>query len=121
MNNVELGNEGEEIASDYLKKNNHKILKRNFRCKLGEIDIISIDRNTGELVITEVKTRTNKKFGEAREAIDKQKQKHIASATKYFVFQNCLFNTPLRFDAIEVYIINEDILINHIRNCDIKQ
>jgi len=50
-----IGNEGEEIAAKYIIKNNYKIIKRNYREKYGEIDIISKDSD-GSLVFIEVKT-----------------------------------------------------------------
>ena len=40
----EIGKKGEEIAAKYLEQNNYKIIKQNFRCKQGEIDIIAIDK-----------------------------------------------------------------------------
>ena len=51
----ELGNIGEQIAAEYLENNNYQIIKRNFYCKNGEIDIIAKDNN--EFVFVEVKTR----------------------------------------------------------------
>jgi putative endonuclease len=56
-----LGKTGEAEAQKYLLKENYKILEINFRCRLGEIDIIAQD---GEyLVFIEVKTRTSNLFG----------------------------------------------------------
>ena len=40
----EIGKKGEKLAAEYLEQNNYKILKQNFRCRQGEIDIIAIDR-----------------------------------------------------------------------------
>ena len=57
--NQTLGRFGEEKACNYLKKNNYKIIERNFRCRQGEIDIIAKDLSKNELVFIEVKTRLN--------------------------------------------------------------
>ena len=57
MNNIALGIYGEKLALKYLKKQKYKILEKNFRCALGEIDIVAKD---GEfLVFVEVKKRKN--------------------------------------------------------------
>ena len=52
MNNKNIGDLGEKIASDFLKKQGYKIIERNYECKQGEIDIIAIDKK--ELVFIEV-------------------------------------------------------------------
>ena len=62
-----VGKTGEEIAEIYLIKNGYKILERNFSCRQGEIDIIA--RDIKEIVFVEVKTRTNKKYGEPIDSI----------------------------------------------------
>lgn len=56
----DFGNSGEDIAVQYLKKHGHIILKRNFYCKQGEIDIITKDKN--EIVFVEVKSRSDTGF-----------------------------------------------------------
>ena len=61
------GKIGEKVAQEYLIKNDYEILVKNFRCKQGEIDIIAKDKN--ELVFIEVKTRTNKKYGNPIDAV----------------------------------------------------
>lgn len=53
----EIGNLGEEIAFEYLKKKGYIIKERNFKRKWGEIDIVAIDKKTKEIVFVEVKTR----------------------------------------------------------------
>ena len=71
----ELGNIGEQIAVEYLEKNNYQILKRNFYCRQGEIDIIAKDKK--EIVFIEVKTRSNLKYGRPAEAVNTQKLQHM--------------------------------------------
>lgn len=114
MNKKELGKFGENQAVSFLKKQDCKILERNFACKQGEIDIIAKDKD--ELVFLEVKTRKNDFFGRAAEAVDNLKQKHIKSAAKYYLYSNNLMNTFIRFDVIEVYVKNNRVFINQIRN-----
>lgn len=120
INNKQIGRRGEEIAANYLAKNDYYILEKNFRCKIGEIDIIAFDKEEKKIVSIEVKTRRSIKYGLPREAVDKKKQKHIISATKYYLLINKLMNYKIRFDVIEVYLIGDIYKINHIKNCDFK-
>ena len=110
---VELGRYGEQIVVEYLQKNKYKILKRNFYCKQGEIDIIAKDRN--EIVFIEVKTRTNVNFGRPSESVNIIKQKHIYEAAKYFLYKSGLLDRLIRIDVVEVLIDNEKFNINHIK------
>lgn len=115
-----LGNNGEKIASEYLEKNHYEIIKRNFRCKQGEIDIIAYDNKNREYVFVEVKTRTNFEYGKPVDSVNKMKQKHIVSATKYYIYLHNLKNKYIRFDIIEIYK-KDQYIINHIKNVEINQ
>ena len=115
-----LGNNGEKIASEYLEKNHYEIIKRNFRCKQGEIDIIAYDDKNREYVFVEVKTRTNFEYGKPVDSVNKMKQKHIVSATKYYIYLHNLENKYIRFDIIEIYK-KDQYIINHIKNVEINQ
>lgn len=107
------GKSGEEIASDYLKQKGYTILERNFRCKQGEIDIIAMDKE--EIVFIEVKTRRNRHYGLASEAVNKQKKKHLINSIRYYIHIRNLQNDFIRIDVIEIYIKNRNIQINHIK------
>ena len=107
------GKNGEEIAENYLKSLGYEIIEKNFLCKQGEIDIVALDKN--EIVITEVKTRTNNEYGTPAEAVDLKKQKHLYNAAKYYLYKRKLEKAFVRFDVIEVFIQNEKIIINHIK------
>ncbi|HEY8390450.1 MAG TPA: YraN family protein [Clostridia bacterium] len=103
--NVQKGRIGEARAEAYLKKIGYKILKTNYRCSSGEIDIIALDGKT--LVFLEVKSRANTAYGSPSEAVNYKKQQHIAKAAVTYIKQNNLFDMPARFDVIE--IIDDDI------------
>lgn len=107
------GNSGEEIASAYLENLGYKILVRNFQCRQGEIDIIALDND--EFVFVEVKTRTNKMYGEAVEAVNNIKKLHIWKTAEYYIYLKHLEDKTIRFDVIEVYLYNNEIKINHIK------
>lgn len=109
----EIGQNGENIAGNYLENEGYVIVERNFRCKQGEIDIIAIDKR--EIVFIEVKTRRNNKYGNPAEAVDNIKQKHIRKASKWYVHINNLYNYFIRFDVIEIYFKKNSYRINHIK------
>lgn len=110
----EIGRWGENIASQYLEQNNYKVIDRNFLCRQGEIDIIAKDISKKELVFIEVKTRSNLKYGNPADSVNKTKQKHITQAIRYYIFKNNIKNIPIRIDVVEVYIV-QNCKINHIK------
>ena len=111
----ETGKTGEDVVEQYLIQNDYKIMGRNFRCNFGEIDIIARDLKKQEIVFIEVKTRNSKTYGEASEAVDYYKKKHILKSAKYFVWINKLESEYIRIDVIEVYLSKDDKpRINHI-------
>ena len=110
-----LGQYGENMACNYLKNNNYQIVERNYRCKLGEIDIIAMDAIKNELVFIEVKTRSNFLFGSPSQAVNKTKQKHILNVAKYYIYTHNIKNMFLRFDVIEIYVEESTFKINHIK------
>ena len=104
---------GEKVACDYLKNKGYTIIERNFRCKMGEIDIIAWKNN--EIIFIEVKTRSSNLFGEPIEAVNKPKQKHLINTVKYYIYLNQLENEFIRLDVIEVYLKEKSYKINHIK------
>ena len=104
------GDFGEEKAAKYLKKQRYKILKRNFKNKIGEIDIIA--KQGKSTVFVEVKTRTDETFGFASEAVNLRKQQKIRDVAILYAQKEGI--SDMRFDVVEVYL-KED-RINHIVN-----
>ena len=96
-----MGKNGDTEAIKYLESEGYKIICRNFKCMKGEIDIIA--HNNENIIFVEVKTRTSTKYGEAKEAIDSEKQRHIYEAARYFMYINRIEEAYARIDAIEVY------------------
>ncbi len=113
MNNIEKGKLGENISVDYLIKNGYKILERNYRNKIGEIDIIAL--YDGILVFIEVKSRSNINYGYAFEAVNLKKQRKIINTSSIYIKSNGLGNYQLRYDIVEVYLTKNNN-INHIEN-----
>ncbi len=109
-----LGKTGENLACEYLKYNKIKVLDRNFKNKIGEIDIIAKE---GDIVaFIEVKTRSSYMYGTPAEAVNYTKQqKIIKTALSWITDKN--YEGEIRFDVIEV-LINENSKpdINYIKN-----
>ena len=70
-----LGRSGEQAAADYLESCGLRILDRNWRCAVGEIDIVAVDRRT--LVVVEVKSRTGTRCGSPLEAVTRAKRARL--------------------------------------------
>ena len=119
MNQKQIeGKNGERIAIRYLETEGYKIICKNFRCLQGEIDIIAKDNEN--IVFVEVKTRTSFKYGEAKEAVNGTKQKHIHKAIEYYLYKNKLEDAFVRIDVIEVYIMNRTNKDKSHKTCSIK-
>jgi putative endonuclease len=97
---LSLGKSGEDIAVDFLKDNGYKIIARNYKIKLGEIDIIAEDKGT--LCFVEVKTRSSDKFGLPVEAVKKAKQQQISRVALMYLKDKSLFDKKSRFDVVSI-------------------
>ena len=113
INRKETGDFGENIARVFLESKNYEIVAQNYRFMRREIDIIA---KSGEyIVFIEVKTHTTAKFGIPAEKVNLNKQKHIISAAKGWLFENDTKLQP-RFDVIEIYIKKDKNYVRHIEN-----
>ena len=102
QNNRKIGAYEENIATKYLSDNGYKILEKNFFTKIGEIDIIAIDKDDF-LCFIEVKYRKSKNFGEGFEAVDKKKQSRIYSSARiYMCLNNIKEDRKCRFDVVSI-------------------
>ncbi|ARU30477.1 YraN family protein [Sulfuriferula sp. AH1] len=94
---VSRGAAAEQMAADYLARQGLTLVERNFRCRLGEIDLIMRDGQT--LVFVEVRQRASRQFGGAAASIDSRKQqKLVATAQLYLAKLGKM--PPCRFDAV---------------------
>lgn len=105
MKNKLLGKYGEDIVSNYISKNGMSIVKRNYSCKSGEIDIIASQGDT--IVFIEVKTRTSEKYGRPSQAVSVSKQRKLIKTALMFMTQKNLFDYSCRFDVVEVNVDKE--------------
>ena len=101
MGTRDTGVLAEEQACQYLEKNGLKLLLRNYRCGMGEIDLIMRDKN--DVVFVEVRKRTHTDFASAIESVTKGKQrKIIKTAVHYLQKQNWFDKVQSRFDVIGI-------------------
>ena len=99
MNTRRKGTFYEDAVCEYLKKQGVVILQRNFRCRLGEIDIIARDGDC--IVFAEVKYRKNNVCGDALSAVGYTKQKKICRCAQVY----CMYHpqiTSIRYDVIGI-------------------
>ncbi len=96
----ERGRWGEELAAKYLRKKRYRLLEMNYRCRMGEIDLIVENRKL--LVFVEVKLRKNASFAEAMEFVDLRKQERIKTTAMLYLSRHET-EKPCRFDVIEIY------------------
>lgn len=115
MNTKAIGDKGETIAFNYLTNAGYVILERNYRCRMGEIDIIA--RFGDVLAFIEVKTRRTDRFGRPAMAVDYRKQQKIVKTSRFYLQYKGLEGCHCRFDVLEVLgSIGGAWSINHIKN-----
>ena len=98
MNRRAFGGEGERAACDYLTGKGWTIVETNVRRGRGEIDIIARKRNLTAFI--EVKRRSTLRYGRPAEAVNREKQRRIATAAALYMQENGL--EDVRFDVIEI-------------------
>ncbi len=108
------GRAGESYAARLLERKGYQIVKRNYSCRFGEIDIIA--KNRFCIVFVEVKTREEDGMVKPFEAITPQKQKKILLTAGQYLVEHRTDLQP-RFDAIAVYTRNGKIVGDeHLEN-----
>jgi putative endonuclease len=114
---MRLGQRGEILAVEYLEKLGYRIYARNYRTKIGEIDIIAFDEST--LVFCEVKTRNSTSYGQPFEAVTHKKQMTIQNIAEYFIAVNEVKLKGIsesRFDVISILYDRDGAEIEHLKN-----
>lgn len=107
---LKQGERAEELAHQFLVSKGFKTVCRNYRCKLGEIDLIMNDRST--LVMVEVRYRKSDTYGSALESITRKKQSRIIAAAGLYLAEKKI-DQPVRFDVVA---ISGDQSLNWIAN-----
>lgn len=95
-----LGQSGEEVAFEFLRKKRYRILERNYKTPLGEIDIIAQDRE--QLVFIEVKSLSDTSYILPQEMVNKRKQEQIIRVALSYLKAKGLKSADCRFDCVAV-------------------
>ena len=109
----ELGKRGEELAVEYLQKNDYEILETNWTFQKAEIDIIAQKGNI--LAIIEVKTRSSIDFGLPQDFVKPKKIQLLTKAVNEYVIANDL-DVTVRFDIIALHKKGNEFIIEHLED-----
>ena len=112
-NNKNIGNYGENLVCNFLRKNNCEILLTNYHSKYGEIDIIA--ENIKYILFVEVKTRNDNSLYRGLEAVDISKQHRIIKTAYDYINEFDISKQP-RFDVAEVIMSNNKYKLNYYKN-----
>lgn len=91
------GAAAEELAKEFLEQRGLRLIERNFRCRMGEIDLIMQDQE--HLVFVEVRYRKNSRFGTPQASVDQKKQLKLLRTAAYYLQQHRI-TSPSRFDVV---------------------
>ncbi len=111
-----IGKIGEDAACQYLQQQGYEIIENNYRCPLGEIDIIARDEQV--TVLVEVRTRTSFAYGSPEESITTDKAWRLKRLADSYLQTHRLSTAPCRIDLIAVMVNREThrlVNINHIK------
>ena len=111
---LELGRRGEELALRKIKRLGYICIARNYRCALGEVDLIAKDGDT--LVFIETKTRKGASLAYAKEAIDARKRRQLSKVALAFMKANNCCEVKSRFDVVAVSLQGKQARIEVIKN-----
>ncbi|GGD18372.1 YraN family protein [Hyunsoonleella pacifica] len=109
----ELGKKGEQLAVNFLLKNNYDIVERNYRFEKAEVDIIAQKEDV--LAIVEVKTRSTADFGDPQDFVKPKQIKNLVKAVDEYVTVNDL-DVEVRFDIIAIIKEGKGFTIEHLEN-----
>ena len=114
MTKARFGALGEEAAAGFLRAGGYRIVARNHRCRLGEVDIIA---EKGELLVfVEVRTRATSLFGSPEETVDPRKQRRVIAAARDYLARRSGRGKSARFDVIAVVDGPQGPALTHFEN-----
>ena len=110
-----LGRLGEDLAVRYLQANGFIIVQQNFRCRLGEIDIIAKEK--GVTVFVEVRSRGSVSYGLPQETVGFKKQSKLRKLAQFYISRYDI-SDDCRFDVLAIMFDQETVVksIEHFRN-----
>jgi putative endonuclease len=98
---TELGRRGEDLACRHLEAQGLRLLERNYRCRVGEIDLVMLDGGT--LVLVEVRSRSTSQHGSAAATVGLRKQRRFIRAARHLLLTRPDYRRlPARFDVVAI-------------------
>jgi putative endonuclease len=111
---LDLGKLGEELALKKVKRLGYKCIARNYRCALGEIDLIAKDGDC--LVFIEIKTRRGRSLDSIKEVIDRRKKRQLSKVALAYLKSNNDCDVKSRFDVVAISLNQGEEQIEVIQN-----
>ena len=118
-----LGSQGEKIARACLRRQGMKILAENYRCPVGEADLIALDRATQKesgaetIVFVEVKTRSSDRYTDPEGAVNADKRRRLRKIADYYVSTRSAADFRVRFDIVSIVLRpGQEPQVRHIPN-----
>lgn len=111
------GRLGEEAACNWLREHHYRILRQNWRCRSGEIDIVAA--HEGMIIFIEVRSRSGTgKYGTPQESVDIRKMQQVRATASVYLQMTGEANHQIRFDVIAVMLdkAGETVSVDHIIN-----
>jgi len=108
-----FGNSAEDLAARYLKGEGFKIIARQFKTNIGEIDLVA--RDGDEVVFVEVKARRSSSFGYPEESVTAAKLRKIGLVAEQYIQEKKLMTTPWRIDVVAILFEDDEPSFHHVR------
>ena len=109
-----LGKAGEDLAERYLKRQGYAIVERNYRCPLGEIDLIALNKRV--VVFVEVKTRRVDTSGAPLESVNAVKQRRLKRTALHYLNKHRLHHRDVQFDVVGISLRSDPPAVQHVRH-----
>lgn len=93
------GQQAESWAAEYLVARGLRLIERNYRCKLGEIDLVMAE--AGTVVFVEVRYRSSRRYGGALESVDRHKCRRLLAAAQHYMVERCVRGS-VRLDVVAI-------------------
>ena len=100
MRTKQKGEQGEQVAWQYLRRHGYRLVTTNYACRAGEIDIIAHEGTT--LVFVEVRSRSSARYGLPLETVDEHKQQRIRLAAEHYLHSTGQQAAYCRFDVVSI-------------------
>ena len=109
-----VGKAGEDLAERYLKRQGYAVVERNYRCPLGEIDLVALNRRV--VVFVEVKTRRVNTSGTPLESVNAAKRRRLKRVALHYLSRHRLHDRNVQFDVVGISFHTDPPAVQHVRN-----